>query len=101
MVLNPKLIMPPKYAKLAPYLRKRKGRPTAKRIELLKAQEADARPFVDKAKPRVCERDIRISSYGTALTRRCPTQTPVRVRAMEWSEAKTNNSSILCTCPCN
>ena len=53
MVLNPKLVMPPKYAKLAPYLRKKKGRPTAKRIEFLKAQQADARPFVDKAKTRV------------------------------------------------
>jgi hypothetical protein len=54
MVLIPKLIMTPKYAKLAPYLRKKKGRTTAKRIELLKAQQADARPFVDKAEPRVC-----------------------------------------------
>ncbi len=50
MVLNLKLVMLPKYAKLAPYLRKKKGRPTAKRIELLKAQKADARNFVDKAK---------------------------------------------------
>jgi hypothetical protein len=35
-----KLIMPPKYAELAPSLCKKKGRPTAKRIELLKAQQA-------------------------------------------------------------
>ncbi len=48
-MLNPKLIMPPKCAKLSPNLRKKKGRPTAKRIELLKALQADARPFVDKA----------------------------------------------------
>jgi hypothetical protein len=50
MVLNPKLVMTPKYAKLAPYLRKKKGCPTAKRVELLKAQQADERPFVDKAR---------------------------------------------------
>jgi hypothetical protein len=57
MVLNPKLIMPQKYAKLAPYLRKKKGRPMEKRIALLKAQQADARPFVDKARQPVCECD--------------------------------------------
>jgi hypothetical protein len=99
MVLNPKLIMPPKYAKLSPNLRKKKGRPTAKRIELLKALQADARPFVDKAKPRVCQ-CLRLAFYCPALTPCCPMQTPVRVRAMEWSEAKPTTSSIVCTHPC-
>jgi hypothetical protein len=99
MVLNPKLIMPPKYAKLSPNLRKKKGRPTAKRIELLKALQADARPFVDKAKPRVCQ-CLRLAFYCPALTSCCPMQTPVRVRAMEWSEAKPTTSSIVCTHPC-
>ena len=55
MVLNPKLVIPPKYAKLEPGERKRKGRPTEKRVAKLKEAQADldARPFVDKAAPRV------------------------------------------------
>ena len=59
MVLNPKLIIPPKYAKREPALRKKRGRPTEKRVERLteKQKEVDARPFVDKAPPRV-------SAYG-------------------------------------
>ena len=55
MVLNPKLVIPPKYAKLEPGEPKRKGRPTDKRVAKLKEAQADidARPFVDKAAPRV------------------------------------------------
>ena len=55
MVLNPKLVINPKYAKLEPGERKRKGRPTEKRVAKLKEAQAevDARPFVDKAAPRV------------------------------------------------
>jgi hypothetical protein len=56
MVLNPGLKIPPKYAKLEPGARKRRGRPTEKRVERLKkaAADDDARPFVDRAPPRVC-----------------------------------------------
>ncbi len=100
MVLNLQLVVPPKYAKLAPYLLKKRGRPTAKRVELLKAQQEDARPFIDMAKTRVRQCEIRISFYVPALTRRCPMQTPIRVRAMEWSEATPNTYSILCTRSC-
>ena len=59
MVLSPNLILPPKYAKREPALRKKRGRPTEKRVERLTEQqkEVDARPFVDKAPPRV-------SAYG-------------------------------------
>jgi hypothetical protein len=52
MVINPKLVMPPKWSRHQPGERKRKGRPTEKRIAKLKGVE-DARPYVDKAKPRV------------------------------------------------
>ena len=50
MVLNPNLILPPKYAKREPALRKKRGRPTEKRVERLTEQqkEVDARPFVDR-----------------------------------------------------
>ncbi len=60
MVLNPKLVIPPKYAKLEPGKRKRKGRPTEKRVAKLKEAQADvdARPFVDKAAPQVLTRCI-------------------------------------------
>ena len=55
MVLNPALVIPPKYAKREPALRKKKGRPTDKRVERLKEKKVDedARAFVDKAAPRV------------------------------------------------
>ena len=55
MVLNPELIIPPMYAKREPALRKKKGRPTDKRVERLKEKKVDedARAFVDKAAPRV------------------------------------------------
>ena len=55
MILNPTLVIPPKFAKLEPAHRKKRGRPTVKRVARLMAQEEDmdARPFVDKAAPRV------------------------------------------------
>jgi hypothetical protein len=53
MVLNPKLVMPPKYAKLEPSERKKKGRPTEKRLKDAAVEPIDARAFVDKAPPRV------------------------------------------------
>ena len=55
MILNPKLIIPPMFAKLEPAFRKKRGRPTEQRVERLKAKEVDMdeRPFVDKAAPRV------------------------------------------------
>jgi hypothetical protein len=55
MVLNPGLILPPKYTKLEPGARKRRVRPTKKRVERLKQAKADddARPFVDRAPPLV------------------------------------------------
>ena len=45
MVLNPNLILPPNYAKREPALRKKRGRPTEKRVERLTEQqkEVDAR----------------------------------------------------------
>ncbi len=53
----PDLIIPPKYAKREPALRKKRGRPTDKRVAKLedkeKEAEVDVRPFVDKATPRV------------------------------------------------
>jgi hypothetical protein len=52
MVLNHKLVMPPKWSKHQPGERKRKGRPTEKRLAKIK-NVVDARPYVDKAKPRV------------------------------------------------
>jgi hypothetical protein len=52
MVVNLMLTMPQKWSRHQPGARKRKGRPMEKR--LLKLQGVmDARPFVDKAKPRV------------------------------------------------
>jgi hypothetical protein len=51
MVLN--LIIPPKYAKLEP----KEG---TSNHEALKAQQEDARPFVDKAKSRVNAFDVTI-----------------------------------------
>ena len=58
-VLNPNLIPPPKYATHEPALRKKRGCPTEKHEKRLteKQKEVDARPFVDKAPPRV-------SAYG-------------------------------------
>ena len=52
MVLNHKLVMPPKWSKHQPGERKRKGCPTGKRLAKIK-NVVDARPYVDKAKPRV------------------------------------------------
>ncbi len=54
MVLNHKLVMPPKWLRHQPGERKRKGRPTEKRLAKIK-NVVDARPspYVDKAKPRV------------------------------------------------
>ena len=52
MVLNHKLVMAPKWSKHQPGERKRKGRPTEKRLAKIK-NVVDARPYVDKAKPRV------------------------------------------------
>jgi hypothetical protein len=52
MVINHKLVMPPKWSRHQPGERKRRGRPTEKRLAKLKEVE-DARPYVDKAKPRV------------------------------------------------
>ena len=58
MVLNPTLVIPPKYAKREPALRKKRDHPTEN--EKKKELEVDARPFVDKAKPRV-------SAYSLSL----------------------------------
>ena len=52
MLLNHELKLPPKYAFLEPYNRKKKGRPTEKRVAKL-LQGEDARPFVDRAAPKV------------------------------------------------
>jgi hypothetical protein len=64
MVLNPKLTIPPKYAKREPAMRKKRGRPTDKRVADLKdkdkEEEVDARPFVDKAAPRVSDHGLLI-----------------------------------------
>ena len=61
MILNPALKIPPKWSRMEPGDRKRRGRPTEKRVQKLKG-EIDARPFPDKAEPRA----------------------PLRVRDMEW-----------------
>ena len=50
--MNHELKLPPKYAFLEPYNRKKKGRPTEKRVAKL-LQGEDARPFVDRAAPKV------------------------------------------------
>ena len=63
MVLNPALKLPPKWSRLEPGDRKRRGRPTEKRVQKLRG-EIDARPFPDKADPRA----------------------PLRVREMEWDD---------------
>jgi hypothetical protein len=62
MVLNPELVIPPKYAKREPALRKKKGRPTDKRVERLREKnvDEDARAYVDKAKPRVSSYSLRL-----------------------------------------
>jgi hypothetical protein len=56
MFLSPSLKIPGKFAVLEPANRKKRGRPTEKRIALLQhgGQDSDARAFVDKAPPRVC-----------------------------------------------
>ena len=66
MVLNKKLLLPPKWSRLEPSDRKRRGRPTDKRVEKLKAAdgEIDARPFPDKAEPRAPLR-VREIDWGT------------------------------------
>ena len=61
MILNPALKLPPKWSRMEPGDRKRRGRPTEKRVQKLKG-EIDARPFPDKAEPRA----------------------PLHVRDMEW-----------------
>ncbi len=52
MVLNPELVIPPKYAKRKPALRKKEGSPTNKRVARLKEKEVeeDVHPYVEKAK---------------------------------------------------
>ena len=63
MILNPALKLPPKWSRMEPGDRKRRGRPTEKRVLKMKG-EIDARPFPDKADPRA----------------------PLRVREMEWDD---------------
>ena len=41
MVLNPELVIPPKYAKREPALSKKKGRPNDKRVARLKEKEVE------------------------------------------------------------
>ena len=53
MLLDPKLKIPGKYASLTPAERKKRGKPTDKRVAKLVNVEEDARAFVDKAPPRV------------------------------------------------
>jgi len=53
MLLDHTLKIPGKYAHLTPGIRKRRGKPTDKRVAKLKAGAEDARAFVDKASPRV------------------------------------------------
>ena len=53
LFLNHNLKIPAKYAVLEPHNRKKKGKPTEKRIAALCAAEEDARLFVDKASPKV------------------------------------------------
>lgn len=62
MILNPGLKLPPKWSRLEPSDRKRRGRPTEMRVQKLRG-ECDDRPFPDRAEPRV----------------------PLRVRDMEWA----------------
>ncbi len=52
MVLNHKLVMPPKWLRHQLGERKWKGRPTEKRLAKIK-DVVDARPYVGQAKPRV------------------------------------------------
>ena len=63
MVSNLALKHPPKWSRLEPGDRKRRGRPTEKRVQKLRG-EIDARPFPDKADPRA----------------------PLRVRGKEWDD---------------
>ena len=53
MVLNPKLAMPPKYAKLELSERKKKGRPTDKRVKEAAVENIDARAFASAGEYRV------------------------------------------------
>jgi hypothetical protein len=53
MFLNHTLKILPKYAVLEPHNREKRGKPTEKRIAAMRAAEEDARPFVDKAPPKV------------------------------------------------
>jgi hypothetical protein len=63
MFLNHNLKMPAKYAVLEPHNRKKKGKPTEKRVAALRAAEEDARPFVDKAPPKVLAIAYRAERY--------------------------------------
>ena len=65
MLLNKKLKVPPKWSRMEPSDRKRRGRPTEKRVERLEAAsgEIDAHTFPDKALPRP----------------------PLRAREMDWA----------------
>ncbi len=60
--LNLELVIPPEYAKREPALRKKKGRPTDKRVDRLREKKVDedARAYVDKAKPRVSSYSLRL-----------------------------------------
>ena len=46
-----------------PHNRKKKGKPTEKRVAALRAAEEDARPFVDKAPPKVLAIAYRAERY--------------------------------------
>ena len=52
MLLDHTLKIPAKYAVLEPHNRKKKGKPTEERIAAMRAEEEDARPYVDKASQR-------------------------------------------------
>ncbi len=63
MVLNQKVVIPPKYAKREPALHKKNGRPTEKLIARLmeeeKEVEVDVRPFVNA---------LRVSAFSLLLS---------------------------------
>ncbi len=63
MVLNLKVVIPPKYAQRKPALNKKNGRPTEKRVARLmekeKELEVDARPFINA---------LRVSAYSLLLS---------------------------------
>ncbi len=65
MILNQKFELPPKWSRLEPSDRNRRGRPTEKRVKRLKeaSGETDAITSPDKAPPRA----------------------PLRVRKMDWA----------------